>query len=155
DTGLAAEQFAGEVTTATVAARTVVQDAGVGLGVGDEIGHAADVHFLRLFRVHDEHVGHVHHERHGFEVFGGIERHFFVDPGVHRVRSECRHAECLAIGRGLGDHGGTNVASGTGTVFDDHRAEVTLHGFGQHAHRDVDGAASRKRNDDARRAAFL
>src|SRR5690606_12173181 len=46
DVGLTAEQFAGQVAAAAVTARTVVQDAGIGLGVVDQVLHGIDVQFL-------------------------------------------------------------------------------------------------------------
>src|SRR5690606_14834470 len=102
DTGLAAEQFAGQVAAAAVTAGTIVQHAGVVLAVLDQVLHAVDVELVGQLGVHDQDVGHVHHERDGFEVFGGVERQVAKQPRVHGMRGQRGHAHGLAIRSGLG-----------------------------------------------------
>src|SRR5690606_32505547 len=97
DTGLPAEQFTRQVAAATIAARTVVQHAGVFFAVLDEVLHGADVVFFGQLCVHDQHVGHVNHQRDRLEVLGGVVRQVLKQPGVDGVRSQRGNAQGFAV----------------------------------------------------------
>src|SRR5690606_421931 len=88
DAGLIAEELTCQVTTTAVTAGAVVQHTGVGLAEVDQILHRIDVVFFGQFGVHDQHVGHVHHQRDGVEIVSGVKRKLFEDPGVYRLGSQ-------------------------------------------------------------------
>src|SRR5207342_2851232 len=59
----------------------------------------------------------------------------------------------VAVRRPLGNGGGRNIAAGAGAVLDYDRLAEPLLKFGSHcAHRDVDAAAGRERNDEGDRS---
>ena len=57
------------------------------------------------------------HHRHRREIAHGVVGHFGEQELVDRVRANEAHHQGVAIGRGLGDHIGTDTAAAAGAVF--------------------------------------
>ena len=107
------EQLAGDVTGGADAARTHVDLAGIGLGVGDEFGNISRRH--RRMNLHHHRRAHQdHHRNHvGAEVVAEI----VVKRGVDRV-DRVRHEQGVTVGRRTHGNLGTDVVSTAGTILD-------------------------------------
>jgi hypothetical protein len=70
------------------------------------------------------------------------------------MRRDCTHDERLAVGRGLGDDVGADVAAGPRPVLDDDDAERVLDALGEGSGDDVERAARRVGDDQAQRLAL-
>ena len=119
----------------------------MGFGVIDQLAQR----LKRRAHRHDQHVGRGCRQDDGVEVLDRIEILVGRDGDVHAqgLRAEMQR---IAIGRGLGGGGGADVAAGARTVPDHH---VLAPGLAELLRQDaperVDGAAGRKRNQDADR----
>jgi hypothetical protein len=143
------EQFARQVAGAAVAAAAVVELAGVGAGIGNQVGQAGDVVLFRRVGVHDQHVGHAHHLCDAGKVLASVVGHALEQPGVDRMRGRGRDADGVAVRRGLGHRVGANVAASAGLVLDDDGAQGVFGAFGQRTRRDVHRAARAVGDDKA------
>ena len=146
------EQLTGHVDRGAVAAGRHVEFAGVGLGVGDEVGHAGDAQCPGFVGVHHHHIGHPGHQRDGGEVLHRVKRQLVVQRLVDAVGTHGAHQQRVAVGGGLGNDVGANVAACTGTVVHDKRLAKSLGQLiGHHAGQDVGGAAGREGHHDLHR----
>ena len=117
DAGLQLQHLAGQMMRRGDARRAELHLAGIGLSIGDQLGHRLH----RQFGVHrdDDDVGASIGDR--CEILHRVERHAFVEMhirGHHRVGADHQRR---AVGRGAGDRGGADVAAGAGPVFDHDR----------------------------------
>ena len=96
--------------------------------------------------------GHARDERDRHEVLHGIVGKVLVEARVDRVRADGAAHDRVAVGRGLGDLGGTEPAARARLVLDDHGlAERDAQLLGDGAAHDVRAAACGERNDVADR----
>ena len=146
--GAQLEHFHGQVVRRAVARRGVVELAGVGLGVGDEVFQR-----LRLeARVHHQRQRETADAADVGEVFFGVEgqlaEQVFVE-SQHRVVG--RH-EGAAVGLGGGYDLRADVGGRARAVVDHHLlAQRLAHGLGHGAGQHVGAAAGRVRHDPAQR----
>jgi hypothetical protein len=114
DAGHHLEQLAGHVHRGSDAARRKVDLARIGLGVGNELGHAR--HWDR--RVHLHHIGHADDASDWRAVAHDVETELVIDGSVNRV-VWTDHEECVAVGRRPDRSLGGDVAGGAGPILDD------------------------------------
>ena len=141
---LVLQQLARKMERRAVARVQVVEPAGIGLGVVDQLLQRPD----RERRIDRRDRGRDGGQRDRLEVrqrivWNGLQKwhHDMADRGHHAV---------VSVGRRLRDHrrGQCRIAAGLG--FDHHGlAEVGLHGIGKRAGDDVDDAARREGHQDA------
>ena len=130
---------------AAVARGCVVDLARVRLHVGNELLEVVD----GQRRIHHEHAGLARDQRHRDEIVDGIEGKLRIQACADRVGLRCEQQR-IAVGGRLGDDVRTDRRTGAGlVVHDDALTESLRQLLGDHAHRPVDGASRRKRNDDA------
>ena len=103
----------------------------------------------RKLRVDQHHVGEQRDHADGSKGFFGVVGQLGVQRGVHRERGGVKHQR-VAVGRGLGDGGGADLAAGTGLVFHDHGLAQRLAQLGRHQPRHGVGAAAGRVGDDQR-----
>ena len=139
--GLFVEHLSSQVTGAAIAAAAVIELAGVGLGIGQQVGQAADLQTLRCLGIHDQHIGYPQHLRDGRKVTARVVGHGFVQPGVDGVRGSGCDANGQAVGRGLGHQIGTDVSPSAGAVFYDDRAQAVFDPLGQRSGSHINRAA--------------
>jgi hypothetical protein len=118
--------------------------AGIGLGIGDELGE-------RLGR---EGGRHLHHERLGVDGGNGrdiaqeVVIELLIKRGVNGIRRG-DDEERVAIGGGVGDIGGRQIAARAGAIFHhDRLTELLRQRLREDAGDDVGPAAGRKADDD-------
>ena len=144
DAGHRLEQFGRDMRGAAEPGRAVEQFARLRLGVGDEFRD----------RFHRQRIGHRKQVRHPRDdddrrdvlglVVGHVLEHELVD-GVGARRAD---HEGVAVGLGLRDEVGGDVAAGAGLVLDDELLTEFFRDFGGDDPRQhVGGAAGRERND--------
>ncbi len=142
-----AEQLARHVLRRADAGRAVGELAGIGLGVGDQVGD-------RLHRqvvVDQEDRGHRERRRDRRQVLQRIERQR-LQAGQDGDGGIARPHQRVAVGGGLGDLVGADGARIAGDVLDDHRLAPGLGEFlREHAAGDVGGAAGGEAHDQPHR----
>ena len=94
--------------------RGIAQDAGLRLRQRDQLAHVLD----RQLRRHRQRVGHDSDQADRREILHRVVGELGIDDGVGDVRGRGRHAERVAVGRGLGDRIGADGAAGAGAVLD-------------------------------------
>ena len=96
--------------------------------------------------------GHVGERGDGAEIGLRVERQFFVDADVDRMRTDIRHQQRVAIGRRLGHHVHADIAARAGAVFNHHRLPPFLRQLLTNDPRQrIRCTARRLRNDNAHR----
>ena len=137
DAGHRLEQLAVEVRRASRTGRPHVDLAGIGLGIGDELGNG----FRRKRGIDDHHIVGLHRARDRCDVADEIELEILIDRRVPRVRCGS-FKQRIAIGTCPHDRFGGEVASGAGAVFDDELLAEPLgdHLPGEPCHDVVDAA---------------
>jgi hypothetical protein len=141
------EQLTRHVDAGADAARSEIELARIGLGVGDELGNGGG----RERRVHHRDVRHAGHAGDRRDVANEIEGELVVEGVVDRVRRN--HLEQRVTVRRRLHHGlGADIAAGARPVLDDHLlteplGEPLRHQTGQ----DVRPAAGGEADDDADR----
>jgi hypothetical protein len=139
------EELAGELRRRAGACRGVRQLARVGLGHRDELLGVLDLEARARDQVHLR-AADAHHRRQVARgQDGGLEQR-----GIGRLHRGRRDHHRVAVGRGLDDLAGGDVATGAGLVVDDHGLAQR---FGQalrdQAGHHVGGAAGGEADDDA------
>ena len=136
-----------KVLAATVTRRRVVDLAWARLHIGNEILQGV----YRKRGDDDQHPGLAADQRNRREVFDRIERELRIQGGADGVGLR-RKQQGIAVGRRLGDHLTADGRARAGLVLDDHALTEALRQLlGDEAHRPVDRASRRERNDDAYR----
>ena len=145
--GEAHEQFGREVRRGADALRSIIELAGVGLGVGNEFLHGLG----RKILPHHQHVRNARH--HGGDLEAGrIEIELLVERAIDRQRRRRRRQQRVAVRRGLIHDLGADIATRARVVLDDERlAETRMQLVGDDAGRGVDAAARRDVDDDLHR----
>ena len=100
-----------------VAGRREIQLVRIGLQIGDEIGDIVRRHG----RIDDQQIRNEGRHRDRREILPHIERQCFIQVRVGGERAACRHQQRVAVGIGLCDRIGADVAAGAAAIFDDHR----------------------------------
>ena len=146
DAGLLRQIGHGHVRGAAVAARAVVDLAGMGLGIGNERGQVLD----RQRGVDHQHVGHARHPGNGREALDRVVGQLGVQAGRDGQRAHMAHQQRIAVARGLGHAVGANAAARARDVLGNDRLAP---GGGQlmayRAAQNVGRAAGRERDDQA------
>ncbi len=145
------EQLAGEVRRGADPLRAEGDLARVGLGVGDELGHAR----RRKVRPHRDRVRDRCHDREWRERRRVIAE-LLVQQHARRQRRGLRGEERVSVGLGEGDRFGADAAAGARAVLHHERLAHDLgEAIGEHAGDDVGAAAGRRRHDDPHQAARI
>ena len=141
------EQLERQVARAAVAGRAVAELARTGARRLQEVGEGLEVGR----RMGGEHVRRIHRQRDRREIALGIERHFLEQAGVDQQRIVPDH-ERVAVGLGLGDRAGGDVAAAARPVVDDHPVRPTLaQPLRQDAGERIEAAARCRGHHDAHR----
>ena len=98
--------------------------------------------------MNDEHVGRGRGERDRREVPNRIEGHFGEEARVDRERPRRTHQDRVAVGRGLGDEVGADVAARARPVVDHDLLREALGELLRDDASDDVGAAARREGDD-------
>jgi len=129
------------------AARGHVDLAGIGFGVGNELGHGLD----RQRRVDLEHERIERDDRDRHDIANEVELEVLVECRIARVRLAGRQQR-IAVGGCVHDRLGGDVGAGARPVLDDELLAQSLRQRLCHqAGHDVSAAARRKSNDDPHR----
>ncbi len=138
------EQLGRRVRRRADALRRKVDLAGIGLGIGDQLGHRLG----RKILAHQNDVGNVRHDRNRHELRRIVVKRF-VKQWIGRDRRRLRRQERVTIGRRMENIVGGDAAADAGPVLDHHRlAEKGLHLGGDQPGDGVDAPAGRYRDDD-------
>ncbi|MCY1213937.1 hypothetical protein D9M72_257400 [compost metagenome] len=144
------EGLGGQVHHGAVAAGSVVQFAGMLLGVVDQLAHVLRRQAVR----HHQQVGGDRHLADRGEVGLGVVRQAGVDIRPDRMRAGGGDQQRIAIGRSLGGHVRADRAAGAGAVVDhDLLAHAGAHLLRDGACQQVSRAAGREGHDQADRLA--
>src|SRR5262249_3778086 len=106
--------FAGDMLHASVAARHIVELAGIGFGIGDELRNGLG---RNRWMYHQE-AGFAANTRYRHNVVGEIEGQLLVERGADRVRG-AHEEEGVAVRGSVHDGLGGDDAARTRPVFDD------------------------------------
>ena len=113
--------------------------------VGDEVEHA----LRRHRRMDDQQAFGLEHQRDRREIAHRVVGHRGKEADVDGVGAEAARDQRVAVGRGLGDRVGADVAPGAGAVLDQHRLSPALgHACADEARIEVGDAARRERHHD-------
>src|SRR6516165_2991456 len=128
-----------------VAGRRHIDFAGIGLGIGDELGDRLDRH--RGMHLYGKRVTSNARDRH--DVADEIEIELVVEGGVDRVHSNASEKRIAVGGRTYNGLGG-DIAGGTRSVLDDELlAEPLRQPFSYQACHDVGATSGGKSDNDA------
>ena len=141
------EQFAGHMRPGADAGRRDVELAGIGLGIGDQLGHR----FHRKLRIdHDDERGAADGADRR-EVAGEIEIQMLIKRGVDGIGRDDEE-ERIAVRRGVGDDFGADIAGGARPIVDDELlTEAFRHRLRHQARDNVGRQTGRKTDDDVHR----
>ena len=114
DAGHVREHLGREMRDAAEPYRRIIQNAGLRFRQREQLTHVLH----RQLRRHRQRIGHDADHRDRREILDRIVDQLGVDDGVGDVRGGRRHAERVAVGRGLGDRIGADGAAGAGAVLD-------------------------------------
>ena len=144
DAGHELEQLGRDMGSGAVARRGEVELAGIGLGIGDELGNRFD----RQRRIHLHDHGGAHDARDRSDIAEEIEIEVVVERHVDHVRRRDQEQR-IAVGRRVGSGLGTDIAAGARPVVDDELlAEPLRQPVADQAGVDVGRGAGRKADDD-------
>ena len=113
DAGQHLEQFARHVDRGSVAGRRHVELAGIGLGVGDQLGNGLD----RQRGMHQHDVGEANDARDRLHLLHEIERQLVVERGVDRIRRRDQQQR-VAVRRGAQHLLGGDIGAAARPVLD-------------------------------------
>jgi len=148
DPGHHLEQLAGDMAGRALAAGAHIDFAGVGLGIGDELGRRCGRHR----RVHQHDQRRADRDRHRRQVDGEPETDIGVERLVHRV-ARIGHEQRVTVGRRAHGELGGDVGGAARTVLDHERlAEPLRQPLRHHARGDICRAARRDGDQDPDRA---
>src|SRR6516162_7017814 len=132
---------------ASVAARAHADLAGIGLGIGDELGNGGNGKRW----VHLHHMGQAHNASARRDITDKIVIELFVESCVDRGGA-ADHEERLAVGRGAYDGLNTDIATASRTVLNEELlAEALRQPLTDQARSDVVRPTGSKGDDDAHR----
>ena len=143
------EHLAGDVAGTSDSGRRHVELAGIGFGIGDELGDG--LHRQRIIDIQDLIAAAEGGDRRDFagEIDGAIERG--VDHVVRR-----NDQQRVTVRRRARDHLGSDIGGGARPVLDDEcLAEPLLQPFRHQASEDVDRLPGGKADDDAHRPRWI
>ena len=116
DAGEHLEEFTGHVDRGPVAGRCHVELAGIGLGIGDQLGDGLD----RQRGMHHHDVGEANDARDRLHLLDEIEIELVVERGVDRVRRSDQQQR-VAVRRGPQHLLGGDIGAAARPVLDDER----------------------------------
>ena len=152
DAGGAGEIFAGDVAGGAGAGRAEIDLAGIGLGVGDQLGDG----FGRKRRMHHQRIRRVADQADRRKILARIVADVLVERRPDRERAGIAEHQRVAVGLALRDRLGADGAAGAGPVVDhDLFAEQFAHLVGDAAADDRGAAARRERNHQRDRPARI
>jgi hypothetical protein len=122
--------------------------AGIGLGIGDQIGDRLH----RQLRIDDQHERRLREQGQRNEVAERVIRQALVERNIDRHGRCRRHQQRVAVGRGLLHRDRGDDAAGAGLVLDDNAlAEPLLQILRHHPRQKIGAATRRERIDDRNR----
>ena len=133
-----------DVRSAAVAARAVVELAGMLAGVVDQLGHRVRRHRW----VHHEHVGQPRHHADGREVGDRVVGELRIERRIEGQRADMAEQQRVPVGVGLGDGGAGDRSRQPRPVVDHHRlAEAVRHLLADDPAEEIGRSAGRERHD--------
>jgi hypothetical protein len=147
DTGPSSEGFHVVVIVAADADAGIAHLAGVGLGIGDELGIGLGREVLGGSAEHERNLA---QPRHQGDVLLVVDLEFLlVDDGGEHIGAGIADLQRIAVGSRTRHLLDRKDAEGAGLVFDHHRLpENRPHMLADDAHDDIGGAARSERHDD-------
>ena len=112
--GVRLEYFAGEMSGPADTGRREIKLAGLRLRQRDQFPYG----FHRDRRMHHEQERSAADQTDGIETLDRIVRHLSVKRGIDRQHAEVAQQQRVAVGRGLGDVSGTDIAARAAAIFD-------------------------------------
>src|SRR5262245_56119459 len=147
DAGHHLEQFTGNMVSGTNAGRRHVDPAGIGLGIGDELGNRLDRH--RGMHLYGKRVASNARDRR--DVADEIEIELVVEGGVDRVHSNASEKRIAVRGRTYNGLGGDIAGSSWSVLDDELLVEPLRQPFSYQACHDVGATSGSKSDNDAHR----
>ncbi len=144
DPGAQLEQLHREVPLGADPGRRIVELAGRGLGLGDEVEHR-----LRDVVLRQHQVGRGAEQRDRHEILVRVERHALVQQRIDHQRRGAEQQR-VAVGPGARRRCDADIAAGAAAVLDhDRLPELLRKRIGNDARQDVDRTTGGERNDQA------
>ncbi len=148
DAGGRLEQFGGQVRHRPVPARAIAELSGIGLGVGDQVGHRVERQ-RRIDHQDDRALG-IRRDRR--KAFQRVVARVLVDQRRDHLAAGAAHQQRVAVGIAVGDVAGAERVAGAAAVLDEEllaqgRAEIVGHDPGD----EIDGPRGNRGHDDLHR----